>query len=65
MLNTHIGYCIRCKDRREMLVTKLSYYKNGAPSESGTCPICKSKMTRILRKEERQARQTKTEIPNA
>lgn len=47
------GYCIKCKAKKEMKDTQLSYYKNGTPVEKGKCADCGSGMCRILTKEER------------
>lgn len=48
-----LAYCIRCKQKREVVNGKLDYYKNGTPVEKGTCKECSCRVTRILTREER------------
>ena len=48
-----LAYCIRCKEKVELIEGKLDYYKNGTPVEKGKCVKCGCKLVRILTKEER------------
>jgi len=42
-----IGYCMKCKKKREMDdVTKVKM-KNGRPAKKGKCEVCGTKMFRI------------------
>lgn len=50
-----VGYCIQCKQKREIKEGKVVYFKNGTPAEQGRCSGCNSKILRILSKQERQA----------
>jgi len=45
-----IGYCLRCKAKREMVNTKKVTMKNGRHAMTGYCKKCGTKMYRILPK---------------
>jgi predicted RNA-binding Zn-ribbon protein involved in translation (DUF1610 family) len=54
MLNTNIlggvlmiGYCMKCKAKKEMKDAKAVKMKNGKPATKGVCPKCGTKMYRI------------------
>jgi len=49
-----LGYCIKCKKKTELVDGQMGHYKNGTPVERGICSICKSKISRILTREERK-----------
>jgi len=42
-----IGYCVKCRTKREMNNPKSITMKNGRPATKGTCPTCETKMFRI------------------
>jgi len=42
-----IGYCVKCRTKREIKNPKSVTMKNGRPATTGTCPTCKTKMYRI------------------
>ncbi|MCH7648211.1 MAG: hypothetical protein IIA83_06365 [Thaumarchaeota archaeon] len=42
-----IGYCVKCRTKREIKNPKSVTMKNGRPATKGTCPTCKTKMYRI------------------
>ncbi len=42
-----IGYCVKCRDKREMTGTQAVTMKNGKPATKGTCPTCGISMFRI------------------
>jgi len=42
-----IGYCVKCKEKREMQTPKQVRTRNGRKGYKGTCPVCGSKMFRI------------------
>jgi len=42
-----IGYCVKCRAKREMKNPKSVTMKNGRPAVKGTCPTCSKKMFRI------------------
>ena len=35
-----MGYCFKCKDKREMLEPKAEWSASGAPGTRATCPVC-------------------------
>ena len=41
------GYCMKCRDEREMKNAKAVKMKNGKPATSGICSACGTKMYRI------------------
>jgi hypothetical protein len=43
-----IAYCVKCKDKREMKDYQHITMKNGKPALQGPCPVCGTKLTRIL-----------------
>ena len=42
-----IGYCVKCKAKREMTGAKKVTMKNGKPATTGTCKKCGTKMYKI------------------
>jgi hypothetical protein len=49
-MDTAEGRCVKCKKQREFRVTGFSVWKNGMEAATGTCPVCDTKMNRILGK---------------
>jgi len=47
-----IAYCIKCKEKREMLDTERVTMKNGRPALKGTCSVCGTGMYKMLKKGE-------------
>jgi RNase P subunit RPR2 len=41
------GYCVKCKEKREMQNPQEITMKNGRPATQGTCPACGTKMFKI------------------
>ncbi len=41
------GYCVKCKDRRDIKDAKAITMKNGRPATQGTCPVCGTGMYKI------------------
>ena len=41
------GYCVKCKEKREMQGAKQDKMKNGRDCVKGTCGTCKTNMFRI------------------
>ena len=41
------GYCVKCKDKKEMKEPEEITMKNGRPATKGTCPDCGTKIFRI------------------
>lgn len=42
-----IGYCVKCREKREIKDAVEGVMKNGRPCVKGTCPTCTTKMFRI------------------
>jgi hypothetical protein len=42
-----IGYCVKCRAKREMAGIKPVTLKNGKPATKGTCPTCSTAIFRI------------------
>ncbi len=41
------GYCLKCREKREMNDAKEVTLKNGRPAMQGTCSVCGTKITVI------------------
>ena len=41
------GYCVKCKDHRDIKDAKAITMKNGRPATQGTCPVCGTGMYKI------------------
>jgi Zn finger protein HypA/HybF involved in hydrogenase expression len=48
MAETYNGYCVKCKDKRDFDGEVVE--TNGRRMAKGTCPVCGTKMNRILGK---------------
>jgi hypothetical protein len=42
-----VGYCLKCKEKREISNAQAITMKNGKPATTGTCPVCGTKMYKI------------------
>ena len=42
-----IGYCVKCRAKREIAEPVQITMKNGKPATQGKCPVCGTKMFRI------------------
>lgn len=49
-LQDMIGYCVRCKSKRQMVDATKSKTKLGQPMMKGKCPTCSTKMNRFVKK---------------
>jgi len=47
-----IGYCVKCKEKREMLEEERVTMKNGRPAMKGKCSVCGCGMYKILPKQQ-------------
>ena len=45
------GYCMKCREKRTF-EGEIVTLKNGRPASQGKCPVCGTKLTRILSKAE-------------
>ena len=41
------AYCVKCRDKREIIDPVETTLKNGRPAMKGTCPKCGTNMFRI------------------
>ena len=44
---THEGYCVKCREKRQFEGTEV-ILANGRRAAQGTCPVCGTKMNRML-----------------
>ena len=42
------GYCVKCRAKVQMTGAKEVTMKNGRPAMEGTCPVCGTKLFRML-----------------
>ena len=42
-----LGYCVKCRAKREIRNARAITMKNGRPATQGVCPVCGTKMFRI------------------
>ena len=42
-----MAYCMKCREKREF-EGSLVTLKNGRPALQGTCPVCGTKLTKIM-----------------
>lgn len=49
MGNPIIGYCVRCKTKKEIKDPEQITLKNGRKAVRGVCPICETKMFKFLK----------------
>lgn len=43
------GYCVKCKDKKEMNNMSETTTSNGRRMAQGVCPSCGTKMTKFLK----------------
>jgi DNA topoisomerase-1 len=41
------AYCVKCREKREMVNPVAIFLANGKPATQGTCPVCGGKLTRL------------------
>lgn len=46
-----IGYCVKCKEKREMKDEEVVTMKNGRKATKGKCSVCGTGMYSIMKKE--------------
>lgn len=54
-----VAYCMKCKDKREMVKEKSVVTKNGRDASKGECKKCGTKMYRINGKSKKATKSTK------
>jgi hypothetical protein len=42
------AYCVKCREKRDIKDPKEVTMKNGRPAMEGTCPVCGTKLFRML-----------------
>jgi hypothetical protein len=42
------AYCVKCREKREIKDMKEVTLENGRRAAQGTCPVCGTKLTRML-----------------
>lgn len=47
------GYCVKCKEKKEFEAAEVGTMKNGASMAKGPCPVCGTKICRILPKQKK------------
>ena len=50
-MEKYIGYCVRCKAKKDMLEVGIVKAKNGRRMAKGKCQKCQTKMCKFLKKE--------------
>jgi hypothetical protein len=48
-MSKYEGYCVKCREKREFEGT-INEMANGRRAAQGTCPVCGTKMNRMLGK---------------
>ena len=49
MADTYNGYCVKCREKRDFQ-GEVKELANGSKAAQGQCPVCGTKMTRMLPK---------------
>ncbi|MEA2460441.1 MAG: hypothetical protein QOH26_1765 [Actinomycetota bacterium] len=49
MAETYNGYCVKCREKRDF-EGEVKDLANGSRAAQGSCPVCGTKMTRMLPK---------------
>jgi len=49
LMATYEGYCVKCREKREFEGQAVEL-ANGRRAAQGTCPVCSTKMNRMLGK---------------
>ena len=47
------GYCVKCREKKEVTEGEVKETANGRRMAQGTCPTCGTKVTRFLPKEDK------------
>jgi DNA polymerase II large subunit len=42
------AYCVKCREKREIKEPKEVTFKNGRKALQGTCPVCGTKLNRMI-----------------
>ena len=55
MADTYNGYCVKCREKRDF-EGEVKELANGSKAAQGQCPVCGTKMTRMLPKNAKHLR---------
>ncbi len=50
-MEKYVGYCVRCRAKKDMLEVGITKAKNGRRMAKGRCVKCNCKMCKFLKKE--------------
>jgi hypothetical protein len=42
------GYCVKCREKRDVKGAEVTQTSKGRPMAKGTCPVCGTTVTRFL-----------------
>lgn len=48
------GYCVKCREKREVEDAHIEETSQGRPMAKGPCPVCGTTVTRFLSAEQRE-----------
>jgi hypothetical protein len=48
------GYCVKCREKRDVKEGEVKETPNGRRMVQGTCPVCSTKVTRFLPSEKKE-----------
>lgn len=48
------GYCVKCREKREVEEGSIGETSQGRPMAKGPCPVCGTTVTRFLSEEQRE-----------
>lgn len=51
MAEAYKAYCVKCRDKKEIVDPKETVAKNGRPMMQGTCPDCGGKLSLFIKKD--------------
>jgi hypothetical protein len=46
------GYCVKCREKRQIKDAQQIRTENGRPAMQGTCPVCGTKIFRFMKDSE-------------
>jgi hypothetical protein len=52
------GYCVKCREKREVTDGEVKETPNGRRMVQGECPVCSTRVTRFLPSEKKQEKES-------
>ncbi len=52
------GYCVKCREKREVTEGEVKETPNGRRMVQGECPVCSTKVTRFLPSEKKKEQES-------